>query len=576
MIAKTHWGVLLFKKTVSILKETMNTVPVILVADDNKINRLVVKATLKGYDYRVVEAADGEEAVEVALRESPDLILMDMMMPVLDGLKATSILKEHSATRRTPVLMLTALSETEDRIKAFDAGVTGFLTKPFDRMELLAHIRSYLSLSLVNRKYILSTVSPISGLPNRAAFREESPRLKRPKLFAIQMDHIGTIGRFYGETAANSIERRFADFLQATVREVISQENSLYHIHRGIFVVLMDDPLDKLTRAEASAAAELMNRTFLGHQIFVDDVHYHSDYTLAISFAANKPLEEAELALYEAGRRKVDILFAGDIAEQTYSEIERNMIQLNNIKNAVNEHRFIPLFQPITEIQTGRIVKYEALIRMISPDGTVHSPAEFLHVAKNSRYYQDITQTVFEKSIEIFRDRTEDINVNLSVLDIHNEYTRAFLMRLFAENPDVAKRLTIEIVEEEGAVHYDTVKEFIRDVRAFGVKIAIDDFGSGYSNFQRIIDLNIDFIKIDGSLVRYICDDPVFENLVRVIKSFAAFSGIPVVAEFVESEEMIAILAEIGIEYAQGYYFGKPARLDNSKSAVATPRLKAH
>jgi c-di-GMP phosphodiesterase len=209
-----------FLQTLSILKENMNTVPVILIADDNKINRLVVTATLKGYDYRVVEAADGQEAVDVALREHPDLILMDMMMPVMDGLKATSILKEHNATNRTPVLMLTALSETEDRIKAFDAGVTGFLTKPFDRMELLAHIRSYLSLSLVNRKYILSTVSPISGLPNRAAFREESPQLTRPKLFVVQMDHIGTIGRFYGEAAANSIEHRFADFLQTTVRDV--------------------------------------------------------------------------------------------------------------------------------------------------------------------------------------------------------------------------------------------------------------------------------------------------------------------------------------------------------------------
>ncbi|TVR88406.1 MAG: GGDEF domain-containing response regulator [Spirochaetaceae bacterium] len=547
----------------------MKTVPVILVADDNKINRLVVKATLKGYDYRVVEAADGQEAVEVALREEPDLILMDMMMPVMDGLKATSILKEHSDTSRTPVLMLTALSETEDRIKAFDAGVTGFLTKPFDRMELLAHIRSYLNLSLVNRKYILSTVSPISGLPNRAAFREESPQLKRPKLFVVQMDHIGTIGRFYGEAAAHSIELRFANFLQTTVRDTIEMASSLYHIHRGIFAVLIDDPFDTLTREAATAAAERMNRTFLGHQIFVDDVQYHSDYTLVVSFAANRPLEEAELALYEAGRRKVDVLFAGDIAEQTYSEIERNMTQLNNIKNAVNEHRFRPLFQPILEIETGKIVKYEALIRMVSPDGTVHSPAEFLHVAKNSRYYQDITRIVFEKSIAAFRDRTEDINVNLSVLDIHNEETRSFLMRLLEDNPEVAKRLTIEIVEEEGAEHYDTVKEFIQDVRAFGVKIAIDDFGSGYSNFQRIMDLNIDFIKIDGSLVKHICDNPVFENLVRVIKSFAAFSGIPVVAEFVESEEMVSVLHEIGIEYAQGYYVGKPAGLDNSKTAAA-------
>lgn len=548
----------------------MNTEPVILVADDNKINRLVVKATLKGYDYRVVEASDGQEAVDVALREKPDLILMDMMMPGMDGLKATSILKDHSDTSRTPILMLTALSETEDRIKAFDAGVTGFLTKPFDRMELLAHIRSYLNLSLVNRKYILSTASPISGLPNRAAFREESVQIKRPKLFVVQMDQIGAIGRFYGEAAADSIERNFSVFLQSTIRDTLKPASSLYHIHRGIFAILVDDPHNALSREQSFATAEQMNRIFLGHQILVDDVQYHSDYTLVISFAEDKPLEEAELALYEAGRRKIDILFAGDIAKQTYSEIERNMIQLNNIKNAVMEDRFLPLFQPIAEVESGRVVKYEALVRMVAPDGTMYSPAEFLHVAKNSRYYQDITRIVFEKSIAAFRDRTEEVGVNLSVLDIHNEDTRSYLVKLLSDNPDVARRLTIEIVEEEGAEHYDTVKEFMKDLRAFGVKFAIDDFGSGYSNFQRIIDLNIDYIKIDGSLVKHICSNPVFENLVRVIKSFAAFSGIPVVAEFVETEEMMHVLSDIGIEYAQGYFIGKPAQLDNSHVTVAS------
>lgn len=157
----------------------MSDTPLVLVADDNQVNRLTVRATLKDSPYDLVEAADGREAVDIAVERKPDLILMDLMMPQMDGLEATRLLKSRDDTARIPILMLTALDDTGDRISAFESGVTGFLNKPFDRLELLAHIRSYVNLSLINRRYVLSTANVTTGPGN-------APQAQRLRDFEVR------------------------------------------------------------------------------------------------------------------------------------------------------------------------------------------------------------------------------------------------------------------------------------------------------------------------------------------------------------------------------------------------------
>ncbi|MFW5728884.1 MAG: EAL domain-containing protein [Spirochaetota bacterium] len=529
--------------------------PVILVADDNRINRMVVQATFKDTDYRIVEAASGREAVDRALAQPPDLVLMDLMMPEMDGLEATRILKRDERTNRIPILMLTALSETEDRINAFDAGVTGFLTKPFDRLELMAHVRSYLHLSLVNRKYILSTANRNTGLPNRGALRDDLADYEHPVLFVLQIDNIETIRRFYGDSKAAALERRFAEGL-ATLSGVEGvADPQYYHFSSGLFGLLSDA---ELSRERALDVAETMYQRLLRNQDDWDDLQYESDFTICVSVDREELLEQGELAVTEALKSKVNITYAPDVAEEAYSHIAGNMVWLRTIRNALARDSFVPYFQPIINNETREVEKYEALLRLVDEDGTLVSPGSFLVVAKNSKYYARITQLVVRKAMETFRRRSEGVAVNLSVLDIENDETREFIFAALEENPEVAKRLTIEIVEEEGLVHYDRVKAFIRNVKQFGVSIAIDDFGSGYSNFARIVALDIDYIKIDGTLIRRVAEDPVIRNLVGGIKSFAAFSNIAVVAEFVENEEIMRCVRNMGIEYSQGFCIGTP------------------
>jgi len=550
--------------------------PLVLVVDDNQVNRLTVREALKESPYELVEAADGRTAVDIAVERKPDLILMDLMMPEMDGLEATRVLKSRDDTARIPILMLTALDDTGDRISAFDAGVTGFLNKPFSQLELRAHVRSYVNLSLLNRKYVLSTADVTTGLPNRAAYREAMTEYERPWLFLVSMDGIDSIRRFYGEARARAMEREYAEYLQFLIGEDwLSQEgiseSRLYHLDRGLFGVLLDDPEERLSRSQAMRRGGELHRRLIDHEVSKPAVQWESDFTLAVSSDPHLLLEQAELGLAEAQRSRRTLVYAPDVAERAYLDIENNLLWLGRIRQALVQNRLVAYYQPIVDNHSGEVVKYEALLRMLDEDGSPISPGQFLLVAKNSKYYGQITRRVFDLAVQEFMDRPDGVSVNLSVLDIESRTTRAHILTTLGNYPEVAPRITLEVVEQEGLQHYEQVKEFIEAAKSLGATIALDDFGSGYSNFTRIIDLNVDYVKIDGSIITRICSDEAMNTLVRGLKSFVGVNGIELVAEFVENAEVLERLTDMGVEYSQGYHLGRP-KPSPDPSMEAVPR----
>ena len=533
---------------------------VILVADDSSANRLIVRTTLKDGPYEVIEASNGREAVDTALQRLPELILMDLMMPELDGLEATQELKKYDETARIPVLMLTSLDETEDRVRAFEAGATGFLNKPFDRMELLAHVRSYVNLSQINRKYVLSTVNHSTGLPNRAAYQEAVSEFEQPWLFLLNMDNIDSIRKFYGEPRARDMILEYAQYLRHIIAETDSaRDGRLFHLSPGVLGVLLDDTDGSLDRENALSLGRGLHAQLRDYEVHKENVQWESDFTVVVSSERSLLLEQAELALSEAMGARRNVVYAQDFAEDAYRSIENNLKWLGLIRQALTQDRFVTYYQPIIDINTGEIDKYEALLRMLDDDGKPISPGEFLLVAKNSKYYGEITRRVFDLAVREFMDRPEGVSVNLSVLDIEHSTTRDHILMSLQEHPELARRITLEIVEQEGLQRYEQVKEFVDEAKSLGARIALDDFGSGYSNFVRILDLDVDYVKIDGSIIGRICDQGTMLRLVEGIKSFVSPNNIQLVAEFVENGEILKRLRELGVEYGQGYYFGRPS-----------------
>jgi EAL domain-containing protein (putative c-di-GMP-specific phosphodiesterase class I)/DNA-binding NarL/FixJ family response regulator len=538
----------------------MGYVPLILVAEDDEVNRELIKDILSEYGYRVREAHNGKDAVEKALEEVPDLILMDIEMPVMNGLDAIKMLMDREETNRVPIIVLTGLNETEDRIKAFDCGAMDFVSKPFNAHELLSHVRSYLRFSLLNKKYVLSTLNSDTQLPNRAAFREKISNYEEPVLFLIKIDNIEAISRFYGDATGTEIEINFSNFLLKQGMETCDP-CIIYHLDRGLFGLLSDNSALQMDKDNARAFSQDILDKFKTHQTTEKDAQYDIELTMGICFQKENILEKSELALEEAMRNKTGIMVVDDMIQDVYHTIGENIFWLKKIKEAVQEKRFVPFYQPILNASTGKVEKFESLLRMVDEKGEIISPGKFLLIAKNSKYYPDITRAITRQSLERFKNRPEGFSVNLSALDIENRDMREFLLEAIRQSPDAASRLTFEIVEQEGVKHIEVLKQFVRQVKQHGVKIAIDDFGSGYSNFRMLMDMDVDFIKIDGSLIRNINTDANSRSVVETIKTFADKTSIGIIAEFVENQEIYDCLKEMGIYYLQGYFIGKPALL---------------
>lgn len=190
-------------------------------------------------------------------------------------------------------------------------------------------------------------------------------------------------------------------------------------------------------------------------------------------------------------------------------------------------------------------------------DGTIILPYQFLDVAIKSKQYLFITKIMIAKSFDFFRDKDYEFSINLSIVDVTSDEMLNFIIENL-EKFSEPQRVVFEILENEKLGNYQEMKKFIKTIKKFGCKFAIDDFGSGYSNFAHIYELNIDYIKIDASLVKYITTDENSRIITKTIINFASNLGLKTIAEFVEDKESLDMLQKMGADYIQGYYIGKP------------------
>jgi EAL domain-containing protein (putative c-di-GMP-specific phosphodiesterase class I) len=245
---------------------------------------------------------------------------------------------------------------------------------------------------------------------------------------------------------------------------------------------------------------------------------------------------------------------------QIKEEYHNNIHWSKKLKEAINNNRFQLYYQGIHDAKTQNIYEYEALIRIIDEEGTVVSPGQFLEIAKKSRLYVHITDFVIHTIFKQLVATPHRYSINLSIDDILDPKIQSKIYELLAEHP-VGDRLIFELLEGEGIENYQEVLAFILRVKEFGCKIAIDDFGTGYSNFAHIMKLNVDFIKIDGSLIKRLDLDLSAQDIVRTIVEFAHRLNIKTVAEFVSTKDIYDECIELKIDYIQGYYLSEPIPL---------------
>ena len=379
-------------------------------------------------------------------------------------------------------------------------------------------------------------------------------------LILIQIEDFEILDRFYNILTVDKIEKMFAFNMLSYLPNAYVFEN-IYNIGNGRYALLADFFDFASSETNIIEYLETFVKNIRKSILIVDEIEYDLNIIVSYSFGKEHLYEDAKCGLDEAINKKMLIKYANDSSIHDHIEAKKNMEVIKMVKIALDNYKIVSYFQPIINNKTKIIEKYESLVRLVDEEGNVLSPYAFLDISKKGSYYNKITHRVLENSFKILEHITTKISINLSSLDIEKEETRDILYELLERYSLDTSRIVFELLEDESVKDFAVIKRFIQKVKKLGVMIAIDDFGAGYSNFERLLEFEPDILKIDGSLIKNIANDVYSRNIVETIVSFAKKQNIITIAEFVENEEIFNILYNLGVDYSQGYYFGEPKKI---------------
>jgi c-di-GMP phosphodiesterase len=390
----------------------------------------------------------------------------------------------------------------------------------------------------------------LTTLPNRLKLQEDLSIKKFNTVAILNIDDFKEINDFFGIDAGDWLLSQIAHWL-------IEMKLSPYRIGGDEFAFRLK---------QGSTSTEFCHNietllSLLSEKLFmIGEETVHVRATVGIAVESDKPLIHADVALNKARSVKLpySVYNQSEGIEQQY---QVNIAMTARIRQALIEHRIICQYQPIVSTTNGKIEKFETLVRIQNEDGTLIGPYEFIPISQKTKLYHHITQEVVYQACHLFATRHEQFSINLSSSDILDSRTVATIENILRQT-GTANRVIFEILESEGIENFDEVASFISKMKSLGAKIAIDDFGTGYSNFENILKLNVDILKIDGSLIKSITENPRHRIVVEAIVDFAHRIGVDTVAEFVVSEETLQNITDLGITYAQGFHTGKPQFLN--------------
>ena len=656
------------------LVDALKTLTVLYVEDEPDVQNALA-SIIKRRSGELILANNGQKGYEAYLEHTPDLIITDIKMPIMDGLEMSKKIREHS--RSVPIIITTAFNDTSFLLDAIDTGINQFVLKPIDSEKLFAAImhcvreityearleKSNLELTknlkmlteyknaveassivsitdptgqivevndefcritgytrdellgqthhiikcddenydqqkgikeaktkkeifkglIKNRRkngetfYVNLTIVPIldqnhevieyvelrnnvtklieqiftdplTGFPNRAALSKDINITENPVLLTINLDSFKDINDFYGNAAGDMILIEVTALLNNFIRDI--PNTKLYKLSSDEFAVL----LSSRDKEECNLPGQI-NKLIEKHEFDINGNKINLSATIGYSFTKVNIIANADMALKYAKAHHIDSISFEDVAF-VEKEHENNIVWSKKLKEAIYEDKLIPYYQPIIDNATGKIVKYEALIRMLDGNDVI-APHHFLNIAIKAKLYHKLTRIMIDKVFDTFSDQPYNFSINFTASDVLNDETKEYLLQKIKKS-GVSERFVVEILESEGFERYDEIKAFFQEVKALGCKVAIDDFGSGYSNFQHLINLNVDFIKIDGSLIKGLEDDQSSQIVTQTIAIFAKKLGAKTIAEFVHNESVQKIVLDMGIDFSQGYHFGEP------------------
>ena len=514
------------------------------------------------HHYQVFYAADGVEAMEMLTQgdQGYALILLDLMMPRMNGFEFLEQYRENSELKRIPVIVMT--SEKEAEVKSIRLGAADFITKPYEMPEvILARCERIIELS-EDKSIIRSTEKdPVTGLFSREYFfeyiRRILPDVNEPMdAVALNVDHFRLINEISGRSEGNRVLACIGDLITSVILteggfacRAEADTFFAYCKHREDYEELMEK-----VREELAAMYQAMR------------------IRVRVGVYENVNTEQLPEMWFDHAKQACDRI-RGDYARQVerYSDKlhERTLYRerlINDIQEAIDQHHFTVYYQPKYLIQEDepRLNSAEALVRWNHPELGMISPGEFIPLFESNGLIQKLDNFVWGEAAAQISSWKEQygisvpVSVNVSRIDIYDPDLEKKLVGILKASDLTPDELMLEITETAYSDNGTDLVKVVEHMRSQGFKIEMDDFGSGYSSLNMLTTLPIDVLKLDMKFIRNMMRDEKSLRMVQLIMDIAKFLKVPVVAEGVEDEQQLNTLKEMGCEFIQGYYFSRP------------------
>ncbi|WP_051938110.1 GGDEF domain-containing response regulator [Ferriphaselus sp. R-1] len=539
-----------------------------MVVDDLPLNVEILGEALER-DYDVFFATSGREALALVESAAPDLILLDVMMPDINGYEVCRLLKENPVTRGIPVIFVTSKTSNRDQELGFQVGAVDYITKPFSLPIVCARVAIHVNLKRAEERLVhLANYDLLTHLPNRSLMIDRlqqgmAQTLRNNSLLAVcfmDLDDFKPINDRYGHDVGDDLLVAVSARLQDAVRA----GDTVARIGGDEFVILLsslrdlnevEPAVDRILQAVALPfnvqSLELTVSASIGLTIFPLD---EAD--------GDALLRHADAAMYEAKQRGRNRFHLYD--NKLDHQIQQRYREQERVKEALNHNEFRLYYQPKVSLRTGEVIGMEALLRWQHPKRGVVGPYDFLPLVESTDLIVEVGEWVLDHALEQIRQWQVagfciPVSVNIAARQMQQTDFVEHVREILARYPDVpAISIEMEILET-AALEISRGAQIIRSsVESLGITFALDDFGTGYSSLAYLKKLPVSTLKVDQSFVRDMLHDSEDQAIIGGIIQLAKVFRRKVVAEGVETAEHAAKLLELGCDFAQGFGIARP------------------
>ncbi|MBA2581706.1 MAG: EAL domain-containing protein [Thermoleophilaceae bacterium] len=562
----------------------------ILLVDDRPENALALEGILAPLGQDLVRADSGEQALKQLLRRDFALILLDVQMPGLDGFETARHIKLRERSRHIPIIFMTANDrEEEDALRGYSVGAADYIRQPFHPDILRSKVSVFLELHRLKREADSlahrAMHDSLTGLPNRVLFVDRlemalaglARRSYQVAVLFLDLDGFKLVNDRLGHEAGDELLKEIARRLS----QVMRPSDTVARFGGDEFTVLAEG---YTSEAQVVATAERIRNALCGPFVLeAGEVTIGTSIGIALATGAGTDAEplirEADAAMYRAKR-------AGGSRHELYDVAMRRRAAMrlrteSALHQAIEREEFRVFYQPKVEISTGEIFGVEALVRWQHPDRGLLGPGEFIALAEETSLIVPLGAWVLREALRQGREWRSrhaaaarlTMAVNLSA----HQLARGDLCDVVSDSLEQAgvdpALLCLEITESVAMEEAEATIAALRRLRDLGVRLAIDDFGSGYSSLSYLRSFPVDILKIDRSFVQGLGRDRRNASIAGAIVSLAHALDLTAIAEGVETEAQLAELRGLGCDVAQGFLFARPAAPEELEDVIAAGRL---